>query len=172
MNKYSDSESDDESNNVEELSPNSIIKSKNNKHILTPKAIKNANKIKQNKSSSSNQNDKNDKDDLFEQIDFNDFNKFNEEDFVKINIHVFQRQARKHITIIENIPNDRFTNNDLINNFLVKLKNKISARATIKKQDDHYIIEVSGDKVNLIVPLVCEFMNCTSDDIVIHGCSF
>jgi len=158
----SDLESNDNTNVIS--SPDSIIKSKNNKHILTPKAIKNANKIKQdNQKINVDTNNDNEFD------NFNNFNQFNDADFVKINIHVYQRTSRKHITIIENISVDKFENSELINNFLITLKNTISARATIKKKDNQSIIEVSGNKVNLIIPLICKFMSCTIDDIVVHG---
>jgi len=100
---------------------------------------------------------------------FNDNTNFLDEEYFIVNLRVKQRNARKYITTIENIPLKYLSNTDKLNNFLIKLRNAISSRATFKKEKDEQFIEVSGNKTDIMVKLLCEFLDCSSDMIKVHG---
>lgn len=130
----------------------------------TRKAIKTAQKIKQDKIEKQSQNE-------IVQDTSNVINNMNVTEFFKINIYITKRNSRKHITTIENIPPNKFNDREKVDRFMSKFKTIIASRATLKNKDDNPIIEFSGDCVERIIPLLCEFTSCDKSDIVIHGTS-
>jgi translation initiation factor 1 (eIF-1/SUI1) len=106
--------------------------------------------------------------DIGARSDFNFSNNF-EEDYYIVNLRVKQRNSRKYITTIENIPVKFLTDKNKLDAFLVKLRNAISSRATYKEEKDEKFIEVSGNKTEIIIKLLCKFLNCSSDSIKVHG---
>lgn len=94
---------------------------------------------------------------------------FFEDDYFIINLRVKQRNARKYITTIENIPHKYLDDKERLDQFLVKLRNKISSRATFKEENGLKFIEVSGNKTDIMVRLLEEYLNCSSDSIKVHG---
>jgi len=93
----------------------------------------------------------------------------NLEDEYIVNIRVKQRNTRKYTTTIENIPEKYFVDKDKLKTFLVKLRNAISARATFKNEKNVKFIEVSGNKTDIIVNQLCNFLDCKPNIINIHG---
>ena len=94
---------------------------------------------------------------------------FFDNDYFTINLRVKQRNSRKYITTIENIPHKFLDDKEKLDLFLVKLRNKISSRATFKDENGLKFIEVSGNKTEIMVKLLEEYLNCTTDCIKVHG---
>ena len=94
---------------------------------------------------------------------------FFDNDYFTINLRVKQRNSRKYITTIENIPHKYLDDKEKLDLFLVKLRNKISSRATFKDENGLKFIEVSGNKTEIMVKLLEEYLNCTTDCIKVHG---
>jgi translation initiation factor 1 (eIF-1/SUI1) len=94
---------------------------------------------------------------------------FFDNDYFIINLRVKQRNARKYITTIENIPHKYLDDKEKLDQFLIKLRNKISSRATFKEENGLKFIEVSGNKTDIMVGLLEEYLNCTTDCIKVHG---
>jgi translation initiation factor 1 (eIF-1/SUI1) len=151
-------------------------------HIKTPKALKLAhlnqkNRLeKQKKKHSSKENEfTNDFTNDFTNKDFFDakiiFDDEKITEFLKINIRVHQRNARKFITSVAGIPSNRFDDIIKVEKLMFKLKNAISARATIKNKDSEPVIEMAGNKIELIIPIICAFVPCNTSDIIVHGMS-
>jgi translation initiation factor 1 (eIF-1/SUI1) len=89
---------------------------------------------------------------------------------LEINIRVSQRNGRKSITTIEDMPAELFNNTTRIEQFLSKLKTLIASRATIKSDDDgNKFIEFSGNKVDTVINWICDFAQCSASNIKIHG---
>jgi translation initiation factor 1 (eIF-1/SUI1) len=82
-----------------------------------------------------------------------------------VNIRVNQRNSKKYITTIENIPLKFFENKEETYKMIKKMRDTLASRATIKKD----IIEISGNKIKLIIPIIQEFTNCSLSDIKVHG---
>ena len=101
-------------------------------------------------------------------IKFSNDNFFDDEYFI-VNVRVKQRNSRKYITTIENIPDKYLDDKDKLDEFLVKLRNKISSRATYKEEKGVKFIEVSGNKTDIMVRLLKEYLDCSSDCIKVHG---
>ena len=141
MNKANDS-SDSDDDSIE-------INTNKNTKVRSTKALKHIETLK--------------KEEVVEDFNTND-DFFNNEYFI-VSIRVKQRNSRKHITTIEDIP-EKFLKKDKIDIFLVKLRNAISSRATLK---DGKYIEVSGNKVDIMTRLLCEYLNCSTDMIKIYG---
>lgn len=97
------------------------------------------------------------------------YNTLDAPDFFRVNMHIVNRNSRKHITTIEGIPAFKFMDNEKTGKFLLKLRNAISARATLKNKTTNPIIEYSGDNVDKVIPLICDFCSCDETDIVVHG---
>ena len=104
----------------------------------------------------------------FSDIKFTNENLFDDE-FFTINVRVKQRNSRKYITTIENIPDKYLIDKIKLDAFLVKLRNKISARATFKEEKGVKFIEVSGNKTEIMVKVLTEYLECSSDCIKVHG---
>jgi translation initiation factor 1 (eIF-1/SUI1) len=100
--------------------------------------------------------------------DFNS-NDFDTQELLRINIFSSQRNTRKSITTIEDIPISKFKDDDKVQTFLLKIKNAIASRATLKNKDTKPIIEFSGSNTDRIISIICDFCSCTEDDIIIHG---
>lgn len=124
-------------------------------YTKTRKALKTALKLKQSQQ--------------IQQIPYEQYNTFDAPEFFKINIHIVNRNSRKHVTTIDGIPVSKFTDNEKVERFLVKIRNAISARATLKNKTSNPIIEYSGDNVDKVIPLICDFCSCDVSDIVVHG---
>lgn len=155
-------------NNFDNIESNNIIDDKKliydniQKLTKTTKALKMAAKLKQQKNKDQSQT---------KNIDFNinNFDEFATHEFVKINIYITQRNSRKSITTIRDIPRSKFIDDDKVRTFMNKLKNIIASRATLKNKNTEPEIEISGSDIQRIIPLICDFCSCTNDDIVIHG---
>ena len=168
-----DSESDSESELDSETKKKTITK--------TPKALKTEKRNKELKNKSKKKSDNDD------ESDNDDFNKFQIHTSVfdnfkssndafgfvetpDINIRVIQRNARKTITIIEDLPSKLFENDELLDTMLTELRTKISARACVKTTDDgKYIIETSGNRVKIMSEVICKYTKCDISSIKIHG---
>ena len=100
--------------------------------------------------------------------EFNNDDDFFNNDYFVVNIRVKQRNSRKHTTTIEDIP-DKFLLKDKLDIFLVKLRNAISSRATYKEDKNGKYIEVSGNKTDIMLNLLSEYLNCSKDMIKVHG---
>lgn len=124
-------------------------------YTKTRKALKTALKLKQSHQIQQNQ---------YEQHEM-----FDVPEFFKINIHIVNRNSRKHITTISGIPVSKFTDNEKVEKFLLKIRNAISARATLKNKTSNPIIEYSGNNIDKVIPLICKFCSCDDTDIVVHG---
>lgn len=135
-------------------------------YIKTRKALKTALKLKQIQQSQQSQQtqQKLQNYNLCER-----YETFDAPKFFRINMHIVNRNSRKHITTIEGIPAFKFMDNEKTEKFLLKLRNAISARATLKNKLTNPIIEYSGDNVVKVIPLICDFCSCDETDIVVHG---
>ena len=97
-----------------------------------------------------------------------DNNDLVEDDYFIVNLRIKQRNTRKYTTTIENIP-EKYLSKDNLNAFLIKLRNAISTRATFKEEKNIKFIEVSGNKTDIIIKLLCEYLNCSTESIRVHG---
>jgi len=158
-NNFDNNENDDEQSEKIENS-NNTEKTKYSR-IKSRKALKTENKLKQLKQEKNGNN--------LEENDNLDENLFDTNIFYKINIRIAKRNSRKHITTIENIPINKFNNEEKTEKFLVKLRNAISSRATLKNKTTEPIIEVSGNKIDNMIPIICDFCQCKIADVIIHG---
>ena len=105
---------------------------------------------------------------IFNRNDLNSISNIPE--IIRINIRVFQRNSRKLTTTIENIPKQCFDNQNNVINFLKNIRNAISTRATLKiTENGDKIIEVSGNNIDIMIPIICKFVNCEKSDISIYG---
>jgi hypothetical protein len=105
---------------------------------------------------------------IFNRNDLNSISNIPE--IIRINIRVFQRNSRKLTTTIENIPKQYFDNQNNVINFLKNIRNAISTRATLKiTENGDKIIEVSGNNIDIMIPIICKFVNCEKSDISIYG---
>jgi translation initiation factor 1 (eIF-1/SUI1) len=78
--------------------------------------------------------------------------------------------ARKYIIKIENIPNKFLSNNKLINNMLIHLRNDIASRATLKISKEGYkFIELSGNKIDLVIKRIKNDFGCSNNNIIVYG---
>jgi translation initiation factor 1 (eIF-1/SUI1) len=100
--------------------------------------------------------------------EFNNNDDFFNNDYFVVNIRVKQRNSRKHTTTIEDVP-DKYLLKDKLDIFLVKLRNAISSRATYKEDKNGKYIEVSGNKTDIMVDLLSEYLNCSKDMIKVYG---
>lgn len=156
------------SNTNDNAKTNSNVLSKTNPNLnKTRKALKNQQLLK-NKSQHSNQSSNQSSNQPF-QIQQNDIDLLDKNNYL-INIKSIQRNGRKYITTIENMPEHFFSNEDNVKHFLDEIKHIISSRATIKKNNNNeYYIEMSGNKVEIIIPIIKKYTNCSNENIVIHG---
>jgi len=155
----SDSNSDSESAKIVKTKSKMLPKTKSKSKSQIKKELKIINNIKIINNSEM---------DISESNDFVD-NFTLDNDYFIINLRIKQRNSRKYTTTIENIPDKFLIDKDKLNNFLVKLRNAISSRATFKEENNIKFIEVSGNKTEIIIKLLCEYLNCTDDMIRIHG---
>lgn len=103
---------------------------------------------------------------VFETItNLNPIDTFNNIDDFTINIRVSQRNSKKYTTTIENIPSKFFENKEATDLMIKKMRDILASRATIKKD----IIEVSGNKIHLMIPIIQEYTNCSISCIKVHG---
>lgn len=100
-------------------------------------------------------------------VNLNPVETINIDDYI-INIRVSQRNSKKYTTTIENIPSHFFDNKEVTNLMIKKMRDILASRATIKKDN---IIEVSGNKIYLIIPIIQEYTNCSLSCIKVHGYS-
>lgn len=107
-------------------------------------------------------------------INFDDLNfKFDElEDLdYKINIRLEARTVKKKIIKIENIPTKYLDDKELMNRLLVNLRTDLAARATLKvSKDKQKYIELSGNRIDLIINRLKIDLGCCNNNIIIHAC--
>ena len=89
----------------------------------------------------------------------------------KINIRLESRTVRKKIIKIENLPNKYLEDKEFINMLLVNLRTDLAARATLKlSKDNNKYIELSGNRIDLVINRLKNDLGCSNDNIVIHAC--
>jgi translation initiation factor 1 (eIF-1/SUI1) len=169
MNKQMNSNSDDSDDSDSDDSDKNTIKiiqknvSKNIK-IKSKKALKHLEAIKQINTVEKKENIVEvDKQDEYLNNNINDF-----PDFHIVSVRVMQRNARKFITTIEDIP-DKFLIKEKLDTFLITLRNSIASRATLKEKNNIKYIEVSGNKIEIIVAVLKNYLKCSDDMIRVHG---
>jgi len=179
----------------EDLDTKSNTKSEINKSGTnkTRKALKNAIRIQQQKikmeekkrlKENNSKNDDNHNDDV--RYDDNDnyeekFSSFaldslqhhnhmmSESIFSKIHIRCVQRNSRKSTTTIEGISNSFFEDKNKINNILKALRCGTRATHKFDKETNTNILELSGNKIQNIINVICEHVECEKSQIVVHG---
>jgi translation initiation factor 1 (eIF-1/SUI1) len=87
----------------------------------------------------------------------------------KINIRIEQRNARKHTTSIEDIPEDFFDNKDLTKLLLQELKKKLTSYAVVKTANNQRYIEVAGNRHDKIKEALKKYIDIKDENILIHG---
>ena len=87
----------------------------------------------------------------------------------KINIRIEQRNARKHTTSIEDIPEDFFDNKDLTKLLLQELKKKLTSYAVVKTANNQRYIEVAGNRHDKIKEVLKKYIDIKDENILIHG---
>lgn len=87
----------------------------------------------------------------------------------KINIRIEQRNARKHTTSIEDIPEDFFDNRDLTKLLLQELKKKLTSYAVVKTANCRRYIEVAGNRHDKIKEALKKYIDIKDENILIHG---
>jgi translation initiation factor 1 (eIF-1/SUI1) len=130
------------------------------RRIKTPKALKNETKLSK----------------LIENVDPECEGKMVDDylieptDAIQINIRISQRNGRKSITTIEDIPQKIFANSVKVDNYVKKLASLLATRSTIKTntQGNKYI-EYSGSNVQKVIKWICEFVGCDESNIKVHG---
>ncbi len=156
-----DSDSDDSDKNTIKIIQKNVSK---NIKIKSKKALKHLEAIKQINTVEKKENIVEvDKQDEYLNNNINDF-----PDFHIVSVRVMQRNARKFITTIEDIP-DKFLIKEKLDTFLITLRNSIASRATLKEKNNIKYIEVSGNKIEIIVAVLKNYLKCSDDMIRVHG---
>ena len=163
-NKAANSDSDSESESESAIVP---VKSVN----IKSKLFKNGNSDSDSDSESESDNVKSKQP---KQSDiFNDTNHFTSSgimDVYTINIRTSNRNSRKYTTTIENIPERYFEDEPKMKNMIKKIQIAIASRATLKKcKDENKYIEFSGNKVDVVIKLLNEELQCGLENIKLHG---
>ena len=169
VNKELDSDSEDESEKSNVFKTRKALKTEKRNKELQNKSKKNAERAAADAASAADDFGKT----MFPISSFNSFGTndvFGLVDTPEINIRVTQRNGRKHITKIEGLSNDFFNDEKRLDKMLTELKTKISARACVKISDEGLkYIETSGNRVKIMEEVICEYTNCDSSSIKIHG---
>ena len=92
------------------------------------------------------------------------------DELFEVHVRFQARNARKKICTFAGIP-DKYFSDEVKNTELLKtLKATIAGRATIKKDvENGYIIEVSGDKLEHILPIIKKFCGYRDENLKIHN---
>jgi len=104
-------------------------------------------------------------------MDFNDFdNNFDldaqlDADNQYIDIYVKQRNARKCITTIEGLCNDK----DILKSYAKDLRKKIACSCCVDCDNGNYFLKLSGKDVDAIKEYLINTLNIDEDKIRIHG---
>lgn len=160
-NNYDSDDSDDSDKNTIKIIQKNVSK---NKKIKSNKALKHLEAIKQINTVEKKENIVEvDEQDEYLNTNINDF-----PDFHIVSVRVMQRNARKFITTIEDIPN-KFLIKEKLDTFLITLRNSIASRATLKEKNNIKYIEVSGNKIEIIVAVLKNYLKCSDDMIRVHG---
>jgi translation initiation factor 1 (eIF-1/SUI1) len=164
-NKYksdSDSDSDNDTESETNFTSKNILSAPVKDKVLTRKALKNIKLLKQQKENETNSEEFN------KDIDFQS-PIFDISGEAKIHIRIQARNSRKTLTIIEGIPKHFLESKDNNKKILTKIQNTISSRATLKYNElKEPIIELSGSKYHLVIPIIKELTSYLDEDIIIH----
>jgi translation initiation factor 1 (eIF-1/SUI1) len=88
----------------------------------------------------------------------------------KMNIRLEARTVKKKIIKIENIPNKFLENKDMMNNLLINLRTDMASRATLKLSKDKFkFIELSGNRIDLVINRLKNDLGCSNNNIILHG---
>ena len=88
----------------------------------------------------------------------------------KMNIRLEARTVKKKIIKIENIPNKFLENKEMMNNLLLNLRTDLATRATLKLSKDKFkYIELSGNKIDLVINRLKNDLGCSNNNIILHG---
>ena len=88
----------------------------------------------------------------------------------KMNIRLEARTVKKKIIKIENIPNKFLENKEMMNNLLINLRTDLATRATLKLSKDKFkYIELSGNKIDLVINRLKNDLGCSNNNIILHG---
>jgi hypothetical protein len=86
-----------------------------------------------------------------------------------IDVRFQARNSRKKICSFAGIPDKYFSDKGKVDGMLKAIKATIASRATIKKTDsDGNVIEVSGDNIDIIRPIIKKFCGCPDEYFKIH----
>jgi translation initiation factor 1 (eIF-1/SUI1) len=96
-------------------------------------------------------------------------NMMTESIFSKIHIRCVQRNSRKSTTTIEGICSSIFEDNEKIKKILKALSRGTRATHKFDKETNTNIIEISGNKINNMIDVLCEHVECKKSQIVVHG---